>query len=325
MSANITIGGGVFTGSTDDFLSEPPYHFTGVLIRDFPVPANWEKLKRLCDRISPRGGLNEWLPVTNGVRLLVVDYERITDRNSNTGYCQQRELAVQVDVRRGIDNGLYCPLIVVDNPLSMVSGREILGFPKVLGSFTWARKDTWYPITVRTWGFRRYGPDQILEPDLELLRFEPDDAAGNEIGNASGSASAAGDITPLWPMGPQRSHFDGEQAPFTWHSSVIRPEPAAIGAASDIAVPSTAAIQYLNVPEASADGVEQHLEAYARYTGIILRDSGILPPCTLTIQRLASLDLIEALGLAVDSNGQIRIPMPSWRLVDFELTAPTFE
>ena len=107
MGDNTTISGGEFTGSTDDFRSEPPYQFTGVLIRDFPVPASWAKLKRLCERISDKSGLHEWLPVTNGVRILIVDYERITDRNSAIGYCQQREMAVQVDVRRGVDNGAF--------------------------------------------------------------------------------------------------------------------------------------------------------------------------------------------------------------------------
>jgi acetoacetate decarboxylase len=50
------------------------------------------------------------------------------------------ECALLVHVRTIFGSGVYCPWMIVDDDTALIYGRELLGYPKKLGEFEYARK-----------------------------------------------------------------------------------------------------------------------------------------------------------------------------------------
>jgi acetoacetate decarboxylase len=48
-----------------------------------------------------------------------------------------REAGVFVDVVHRRTRAIYCPWMIVDDDVALISGRELLGYPKKLGEITW--------------------------------------------------------------------------------------------------------------------------------------------------------------------------------------------
>lgn len=121
----------------------PPFEFTGVTIRVFPLRAKIHLLERFCDSyvnvIPDAAGV--FKPFVPYVYLLIVDYGRMAVEAQNLGWLSQHEIVFTVPVewyrREGSrlvfhDWGFVSPFIFVDNELSMTTGRQVYGWPKTM-------------------------------------------------------------------------------------------------------------------------------------------------------------------------------------------------
>ncbi|MFK8078278.1 MAG: acetoacetate decarboxylase family protein, partial [Granulosicoccus sp.] len=108
----------------------------------FPLRADLTQLQRFIDGYLNLDADNvrfeAFLPY---VYLQVLDYGKMSIQAANMGWVSQVEVAFCVPLRWLVkkqgewvfhDWAANCPFIFVDNELSMTTGREVYGWPKVL-------------------------------------------------------------------------------------------------------------------------------------------------------------------------------------------------
>lgn len=120
----------------------PPFSFPGVTARVFPLRASMDLLSSFCDgylNLAPE--VCEVHPYLPFVFLVVLNYGRMAIEKANLGWVSQHEIFFAVPLGkwrrergRSVFQGwvLNCPFIFVDNPSSLIGGRESYGWPKVL-------------------------------------------------------------------------------------------------------------------------------------------------------------------------------------------------
>jgi hypothetical protein len=128
----------------------PPYQFPKVKINSFRLSADLDKLTDLCNDILNVGDLEdrgfEFRPIFPFVDLEILHYPRMEYALfPPAGFISQNECYVRIFVMKYIAFGntfvpdgeiaVFCPMLIVSNPLSAFAGRDVLGFPKLLGSF----------------------------------------------------------------------------------------------------------------------------------------------------------------------------------------------
>jgi hypothetical protein len=118
----------------------------------FRLPAEQSKLQALCDRFLNIGSLKDrgfqYRAPFDFVDMEVVTYPKMmfgAQPFSEWGYTSQQELYFRVFVWKFLSVSgvlfpkpkpeLFFPFIFVDNPWSMVSGRNVIGFPKNMAQF----------------------------------------------------------------------------------------------------------------------------------------------------------------------------------------------
>ncbi len=138
-----------FRGGDPQFA--PEYDFRNVSLTGFILPAARSQLKRIID-----AQLNEpypdrsyfYEPVSTDVIVEYIDYGSMVAANPPPHLeiddsAGQHELVFRVLVGR-VDRGsrvakkpaMFCPFVFVDSTWSLISGREIMGYPKELATFT---------------------------------------------------------------------------------------------------------------------------------------------------------------------------------------------
>ncbi|MBI1396493.1 MAG: hypothetical protein GC151_10985 [Betaproteobacteria bacterium] len=133
----------------------PPYRFEDVSISGFVVGADRDRLQFLVDALlNTHAGLGEprqyfrYVVATSQVIFELIDYGKLrslapaTRWRSPDDFTSQHELAIRFLVGRTESDSdaatnpqVFCPFLFVDNWASMITGREILGLWKRLGSF----------------------------------------------------------------------------------------------------------------------------------------------------------------------------------------------
>ena len=130
----------------------PPYKFPGVTIMSFRLQADIGKLQGLCDDLLNIGSFEdrgfEYLAFTDFVDMEILTYPKMLfdeEPYSSRGYATQQELYFRFYVWKLNSFGgllfpdllpeLFFPFIYVDNSWSMISGRNVIGFPKVMAQF----------------------------------------------------------------------------------------------------------------------------------------------------------------------------------------------
>ena len=136
--------------ATDDSGTEPTAAPTGALafedvtLRMFPLRASSARLKLFCDRylnVAPQ--IARFRPAGPFVFMMAINYGRMLDEALSSNWIAQREFMFTIplewyDVCRDgstvfRDWACVSPFIFVDDPLSIKAGREVYGWPKVLG------------------------------------------------------------------------------------------------------------------------------------------------------------------------------------------------
>lgn len=126
-----------------DFGATPPFDFDGVTLRVFPLRARLDRLQRFVDgyaNLLPReaGYFRAFMPY---VYLMVINYGRMSIDAENLGWVSQHEVTFSVPLEWYRERGgrlvfqdwaYISPFIYVDNELSMKTGREVYGWPKIM-------------------------------------------------------------------------------------------------------------------------------------------------------------------------------------------------
>ncbi|MBV8925344.1 MAG: hypothetical protein JOZ74_08235 [Bradyrhizobium sp.] len=131
----------------------PPYDFPGITIQSFRLPATLSNLQDICDKFLNIGTLEErgfeYRAFLGFVDMEIVTYPRMAFAEppySNWGYASQQEIYFRFFVWKFVyASGVlwpepmpqFCiPFIFVDNSWSMISGRNVIGFPKLMAQFS---------------------------------------------------------------------------------------------------------------------------------------------------------------------------------------------
>ncbi|MEM8961033.1 MAG: hypothetical protein AAGD38_06105 [Acidobacteriota bacterium] len=169
-------------GSSDATVSEPPYTFTGVTMRVLPLWASIQQLNRFVDarfNVVPKtiAHFEAAMPI---VFLVVLDYGKMSSDMVNVGWVGQHEVGFMIPMlqyhydengQKIFDRWAYSmPYIFVDEAESMITGREIYGWGKLLCR---------YKNGVSPWAFEVEKPETVL--DLEVLSF-PNTYTAERIG-----------------------------------------------------------------------------------------------------------------------------------------------
>jgi hypothetical protein len=125
----------------------PPFDFSGVVMRNFPLKADFRALARFCDKyLNLATEFTYFRPAMPFVILSIVNYGKMSMEAGNLGWTSQNEVLFSIsqewyvrDERGRLvfkELAQVSPFIFVDDADSQVEGREVYGWPKVQGWFT---------------------------------------------------------------------------------------------------------------------------------------------------------------------------------------------
>lgn len=169
----------------------PPYDFPDMSIMSFRLPANVANLQKLCDDLLNIGSLQrrgfEYRAVAGFVDMDIVTYPKMLFDQapySGWGFATQQELYFRFLIWKHEPipgTGILFPaalpewtfpFIFVDNSWSMISGRNVIGFPKVMAQFypTPVYDPSPFDITVRALALKTYSTATQLDwqPVVEI-------------------------------------------------------------------------------------------------------------------------------------------------------------
>ena len=279
-----------YIARADDPEIPPPYDFPGITIQSFRLPASLPKLQKLCDEMLNIGSLEdrgfEYRAFTDFVDMEFVTYPKMVfDQKpySKRGYAQQQELYFRFYVWRFVSffgllfpmplPELCFPFIFVDNSWSMISGRDVIGFPKVMAefSFTPALNAQNLQITASALALKKYKPTTKLD-------WQP-------IVTVSSSGAPAGTLDGVWPwIGLGANIADPFLNPLLQDALANLPD-----------VFSTVHLKQFRDAESSTEACYQAVVT-APFTPSNISVPKPLPPVTITVDKYASLDIAGSLG-----------------------------
>jgi len=284
-----------------------PYSFASVTLRTYPLRANIEALRDICrhflNDVSLKTGYNvTWEPWTNVVNLRVLDYESmrtVAPGYEGMGYSKQKEVILELQLK-GSDGSIasFVPYCLVDNDWSLIAGREVLGYPKVLGDIRMkpGERIQVYGSAVDTFA------TESEQKQLPLL-----DIAG------SIDMQQTDDAQSFWPFGPIDKLY-GPKSP----------------EALDIDFLAQLKQQYAGNRSPAVtlkqfrDGPDPRVAAYQSLVGFDLRletfkRGGLLNPSDVNIYEYATFPARRTLGFDAGGAG-IPAEFPWWMTADFILT-----
>jgi hypothetical protein len=290
-----------FIQRTDNPEIPPPYNFPGITIMSFRLPAKLAKLQALCDDLLNIGSIAdrgfEYRAFLDFVDMEIVTYPKMLFAEkpySHWGFATQQELYFRFFVWKFFDFGglqfpadifpqLFFPYIFVDNSWSMISGRNVIGFPKVMACFqpTPVLGASPLNITASALVLKTHSEDTKLEfhPIVEIRQADA---------SAVATTVAPGLPSGLWPWTALAKTAIAD--PYLQEQLPDFP--------IDIPTPfSTVQMkQFRDLPtDACFQGLVQ--------TPFIPSNFGALnplPPVTVTVHKYASLDIASSLGFAPD-------------------------
>ncbi|MEH6647183.1 hypothetical protein [Sulfitobacter sp.] len=129
-------------GAASSLQMSPPFAFNDVTMSVFPLRASLPALETFCrNYLNQVPNLLQFSPFLPFVYLVILDYGRMSLEAANMGWVSQREVAFGIPLRwlnaqkgglKFHDWAFSSPFIFVDNEMSMSTGREVYGWPKLL-------------------------------------------------------------------------------------------------------------------------------------------------------------------------------------------------
>jgi hypothetical protein len=133
-------------GEASSLQMAPPFAFSDVTMTVFPLQANLARLREFIKNyLNQADEIVQFQPFMPFVYLIILDYGRMSTQAARTGWISQREVAFSVPLQWNIpdpstgtpvfhDWAFASPFIFVDNELSLSTGREVYGWPKLLAT-----------------------------------------------------------------------------------------------------------------------------------------------------------------------------------------------
>jgi len=122
----------------------------------------------------------------------------IADYTKTSFTVPYKEAALLVHVRTPLGSGLHCPWMIVDDDTGLIYGREILGYPKKFGQFTFEEKDDRVTASVSRRGI------EVMK--IEARRKELEDSPRPVFDFKTFNAGGPGQffaIQPIWLFRPK--------------------------------------------------------------------------------------------------------------------------
>jgi|GEM_PF-4083410 len=283
-----------------------PFTFPDMETWGFPLLASLPNLQGMVDRflnLAPPEEMGfRYTAMAPLVYLTINMYPRMYSEPPayrRMGYTQQNEMMLSIPVVRwegsGADEkpvelGLFNPYLVVDAPWSVVTGRTVLGFPKVQGWFDiQGDLQNPYPFSVDTMVFPKYLPE-APQARRRLLT----------AGSTPGSPPRPGRIGPLGDI--YQLFGEGGPAPIDDERVQELVERATI----DMRIQAVQLKQFRD----AATPVNACYQAVVDSRMIIsMTGSGLLPPGFIEIRVYDSLNIPGSLGLG---HGSTPCLFPYW-------------
>src|SRR5262245_41619871 len=164
-------------GEADGQQQTPPFSFSGVTARVFPLKVDMPALTRFIDQylnFAPKT-IADFRPVLPYVYLAVLHYGQMAPEKPGLGWVAQNEVTLSIPLahyRREEVNGRphravfdgwvwVSPYIFVDDDFSLIGGREFYGWPKIPSQIASPEKNTWlihprnrsHLLSLKTTGF----------------------------------------------------------------------------------------------------------------------------------------------------------------------------
>lgn len=125
----------------------PPGTLNSTQFYIFILKADKTKLQAMADRLFnlPSGGAVDYRPLSDYVVLMFTHVDQLASAQASQGWIAYHDIALWVPMmavkkKFGIEIAerivMYPPYLMVDNGSTMVTGREVFGLPKEMGSFT---------------------------------------------------------------------------------------------------------------------------------------------------------------------------------------------
>ena len=275
----------------DDPAIPPPSDFPGVTIMSFRLQAKAADLQKLCDKQLNIGTLEqrgfEYRVFLDFVDMEIVTYPRMEFAEapySKWGFASQQELYFRIYVWKFWSFGgllfpdpvpeWFIPFIFVDNSWSMISGRNVIGFPKAMARFspTPMLDADPFQISASVLALKKHKPATRLDWH-RLVTIDPTGAA---------ASTAPGG---LWPwIGLEASIVDPFLNELLQELLTFAPDAF-----------STVQLKQFRDPSNLTDACYQAVIS-TPFTLSNLRPPKPLPPATITVDRYASIDIPKSLG-----------------------------
>jgi hypothetical protein len=132
----------------------------------FGLQADHAKLDALCQRVfnTPTGGAVDYRPLGDQVLVtfgVVGAIRPVLEPWHSMGAVREPQVGFWIPVARvkhdgdklvGQDFGMFCAAMMLDNPISLLSGREDYGYPKTMGWSEMPPTDSTAPFTLDVFG-----------------------------------------------------------------------------------------------------------------------------------------------------------------------------
>jgi uncharacterized protein with NAD-binding domain and iron-sulfur cluster len=153
-----------------------PYRCDDTTLHGFWARCDGGKLDRLCERVfgEPSGGKVRFQAFGEHVMLSwgrILTVNSLDPRFVDRGTVNEDQVAVWVPVLGPDGLAMFVAYIWLDNPMSMTSGREVLGYPKTWGRLGFPEDDDG-PFGLEAFGLVQAGERADFAPLLELTRRE---------------------------------------------------------------------------------------------------------------------------------------------------------
>jgi hypothetical protein len=284
----------------------PPYVFTGLKAFGFPMLADLKTLQDLCDEylaIAPPSAGIKFEPIqatglgpqsnVGVVTMQAIDYQSLIATTApwdDFGGAPQKEIYFGIPVAQTgpgapLGVGVYLPYVFVDNFVSVVTAREVLGFPKLLAKLV--VKPT-FPADAITANFTsRVAKNQPIG-SRRILR----------VASPAGAAPPP-PFNPAFPLGMFFGPLDQLFLGSPWLPQLV----AALSVGIYFGYSSRTFIS----PDGSPDVHRSILSCI--YT-LSITATGPLPPATVTFSPLLGLDIAARLGIATTASGKVTATAP---------------
>jgi acetoacetate decarboxylase len=132
-----------------------------------------------------------WLTEEPTATMFIAEYPK------NSFTVPYHETAMLVHVRTIFGRGVHCLWMLVDDDTALVYGREMLGFPKKMGEFSFVEDNNKVSASVTRRG------KTVLKMELALnnIQNDPEPVVGRKVINAAGPGQMFF-INPVWLLRP---------------------------------------------------------------------------------------------------------------------------